>query len=324
MKDYLFDKQGEEDPEVAKLEQLLAGHAHREPLRPPAVRRGRWKPVAAIAVLAAAAVVAFLLVPPDPDPPVVVQETVCGPDGPGFAFATEGGLARCGGGASGSGVLPIGEWLETTGEVSAQLEVADIGELTIHGGSRVRLVGTGADEHRLELARGRVSALVLAPPRLFVVDTPGASAVDLGCAYELAVDAEGRTHLQVTTGAVSLEGNGLVAYVAAGSEVFAIPGRGPGTPVAIGAAKPLRDAVARFDDGDDAALSELLAVADRRDTITLWNLLGRTKGEARSMVYRRLDSISKHPSSVRERDILDVQPAALEAWRESLEGQWME
>lgn len=318
MSDYLFDKQGEADPEVARLEQLLGGHAHRTPLRLP-VGRHRWKAAAAITVLAAAATVAFVLVRPDPVPTPMDAAVVCGPDGPGFAFATEGGAARCAGAATGSGVLPVGEWLETSTKVSARLEVADIGDLTVHGDSRVRLVETGPDEHRLELAHGRISALVVAPPRLFVVDTPGMSAVDLGCAYELAVDAEGRTHLQVTTGAVSLEGKGLIAYVAAGSEVFAVPDRGPGTPVAIDATQPMRDAVARFDGGDPTALEELLAVADQRDTFTLWNLLGRTEGEARSAVYRRLDSMHARPSSVSERDILDGQPAALEAWRESFE-----
>jgi ferric-dicitrate binding protein FerR (iron transport regulator) len=326
MSDYLFDKQGETDPEVARLEQLLGGHAHREPLRAPverparSVARRRWTMAAATTVLAVAATVAFVFTRPDPEPtPMEAAAVVCGPDGPGFAFATEGGEVRCAGAAAGSGVLPIGEWLETSAEVSARLEIADIGDLTVHGGSRVRLVGTGSDEHRLELAEGRVSALVVAPPRLFVVDTPGASAVDLGCAYELAVDGEGRTHLQVTAGAVSLEGHGLVAYVAAGNEVVAVRERGPGTPIAIDATKPLRDAVARFDAGDPAALDELLAVADQRDSFTLWNLLGRTEGEARSAVYRRLDSIHPHPESVPERDILDGQPAALEAWRDSFE-----
>jgi ferric-dicitrate binding protein FerR (iron transport regulator) len=342
MSDYLFDKrgvdkQGEVDPEVARLEQLLAGHAHRAPLRPPssssAPRRRRWMTAAAITTLAAAATVAFLLVPPKPDStptapaPTVARESsppACGAGMPGFAFATEGGAARCGGAASGSGVLPIGEWLETSSEVSARVEVADIGNLTVHGDSRLRLVKTGSDEHRLELARGRISALVSAPPRLFVIETPGASAVDLGCAYELAVDDEGRTHLQVQTGAVSLEGHGLVAYVAAGSEVIAVPGRGPGTPLTIDAAKPLRDAVARFDAGDPTALSELLAAADRRDGVTLWNLLGRTEGEARGEVFRRLDALHRLPSSVRERDILAGQPTALEAWRESLEADAIE
>ncbi len=332
MSDYLFDKHGEEDPEVARLEQLLGGHAHREPLRPPAERpraiaRRRWTTAAVAAGLAAAAAVALWLVPPDPEPtPIHTQElvqqppaVVCGPERAGFAFATEGGAVQCAGTATGSGVLPVGEWLETSAEVEARLEVADIGDLTVHGGSRVRLVGTGSDEHRLELAQGRVSALVVAPPRLFVVDTPGASAVDLGCAYDLAVDDQGRTHLQVTSGAVSLEGHGLVAYVAAGNEVFAVRERGPGTPIAIAASKPMRDAVARFDAGHSDALDELLALAESRDGFTLWNLLGRTEGEARTAVYRRLDAIHPHPESVHERDILDGQPAALEAWRDSLE-----
>ena len=216
-------------------------------------------------------------------------------------------------------MLPVGEWLETSAEVSAQVEVADIGNLTVHGGSRVRLIGTGSEEHRLELERGRISALVSAPPRLFVIDTPGASAVDLGCAYELAVDDKGRTHLQVTLGAVSLEGNGLVAYVAAGTEVIAVPGRGPGTPLAIDSDEPLRQAVARFDAGDSTVLDELLALADQRDTITLWNLLGRTEGDARGNVVRRLDKLHRLPTSVRKRDVMAGEPSALEVWRESIE-----
>jgi ferric-dicitrate binding protein FerR (iron transport regulator) len=305
MSDYLFDKEGE-DAEVARLEQLLHGHAHAAPLRPLAPRRKRWAPAAAIAGLAAAAAAVLVLAWPDSKIPLATTtaDAVCGPNGQGFAFATEGGAAKCGEGAIASGVLPIGEWLETSEQVSARVEVADIGNLTVHGGSRLRLVETGPDEHRLELARGRVSALVAAPPRLFVIDTPGASAVDLGCEYELAVDDEGRTHLAVTTGAVSLEGHGLVAYVAAGSEVVAVPGRGPGTPTAIGTGQPLRDAVARFDAGDSTALEDLLALAEPRDAVTLWNLLDRTEGDARTSVARRLEAL--HPASAHDHE--EAQP----------------
>jgi hypothetical protein len=320
MSDYLFDKEGE-DPEVARLEQLLAGHAHGAPLRPLAARR-RWVAPAAIAGLAAAAAIALVWVWPDqtstPTPAVAEARAACGPDGPGFAFASDGGTVSCGGAASISGVLPIGEWLETSTEASARVEVADIGNLTVHGGSRLRLVGTGSEEHRLELARGRISALVSAPPRLFVIDTPGASAVDLGCAYELAVDGEGRTHLQVTLGAVSLEGHGLVSYVAAGSEVVAVPGRGPGTPTAIGTGKPLRDAVTRFDAGDPTALEDLLALADQRDAVTLWDLLGRTEGEAHGKVHQRLASL--HPSLAKH----EGEPEVHGSQCQSAEPPWLE
>ena len=51
-------------------------------------------------------------------------------------------------------------------------------------------------KHCLRLAHGRLSARVTAPPRLFVVDTPAATAIDLGCAYDLAVLTDGRVQPQ--------------------------------------------------------------------------------------------------------------------------------
>jgi ferric-dicitrate binding protein FerR (iron transport regulator) len=319
MSDDAFDEIGD-DPELAELRQLLGGYAHTAPLRPLPPRRRRWP---ALTGLAAAAAIACWLAWPDAAPPptlTVRAGDACGWDAQGFAFATHGGPATCGDAASVSGVLPIGKWLETSAEVSARVEVADIGNLTVYGGSRVRLLGTGPDEHRLELARGRIAAQVSAPPRLFVVETPGASAVDLGCAYELAVDDDGRTHLAVTAGAVSLEGHGLVAYVAAGSEVVATPGRGPGIPVAIDAVAPMRAAVARFEAGDDSVLDELLALAEPRDSVTLWNLLGRTHGDAHARVQHRLDAL--HPSL--PADPLDLQVPVHGPQCESIDAPWLE
>ena len=48
-------------------------------------------------------------------------------------------------------------------------------------------------------------ARVVAPPRVLVVETPAADAVDLGCAYALEVEADGSTRLSVTSGQVALE-----------------------------------------------------------------------------------------------------------------------
>src|SRR5204863_3800785 len=183
----------------------------REP--PPRAPRRRWL-VASIAGAAVAAIAALVVVlRPGPDG--------CTGAATGFAFAVEGGPARCGGAGASRGTLPVGAWLETSGGAVADVRVADIGALKVYGDSRVRLVDTGAGGHRMELARGKLSARVVAPPRLFVVDTPVASAVDLGCAYELAVDGDGRTRLRVTSGAVSLEGHGLTAYAPMNTEVLA-------------------------------------------------------------------------------------------------------
>jgi FecR protein len=316
MSDYLFDKTGS-DPEVAELEELLGTYAHRAPLRAPPPRRRRWRTVAAAGAAVIVATTAILCWPRSPTAPAS-----CAADGNGFAFSVAGGQASCNGGAAASGTLPVGAWLETSTAAVAELQLANIGELTVFGGSRVRLVGTGPREHRMELTRGRVAARVVAPPRLFVVDTPVATAVDLGCAYELSIDDGGRTHLRVTSGAVSLEGKGRVAYTPAGTEVIALPGVGPGTPVAVAAPAQLRAAVARFDSGDASAVSAIVAGAEMRDTITLWNLLPRTSAADRAAVMSRLEQLRGRPDGIGAAQILAGDRAALEAWRQALESDW--
>ena len=319
MSDYLFDKTGD-DPAVAELEGLLGAYAHRAPLREPPPRepprRRRWLAAAAAGGLVAAAAVI-----------VVVWRSGggegCAAAGPGFAFAVEGGPARCGGGVASRGTLPVGEWLETSSSAVAGVRIADIGQLTVFPGSRVRLIGTGADGHRMQLARGKLSARVVAPPRLFVIDTPVATAVDLGCAYELTVDRDGRTLLRVTSGVVSLEGHGLVSYAPMGTEVVASPGRGPGTPVAGDATDALRAAVARFDGGAPSAVGAIVEVAGLRDTITLWNLLSRTSAAERATVVARLDELAGRPASVRTEDVVAGDAAAIARWREALEERWI-
>jgi len=336
MTDPLYDPKGDRkgdrtgdnaDPQLAELETLLGGYAHRAPLRELPPRR-TWRTPALVGAgaVAAAALAVLVLVRRGGEGLETAETAECPSGGAGFAFDVTGGAARCAGGVATRGALPVGAWLETPGAAVADVRIADIGELTVLGGSRLRLVGTGAAEHRLELARGRVSARVTAPPRLFVVDTPVASAVDLGCAYDLSVDDDGRTRLHVTAGAVSLEGHGLVAYAPLGTEVVAAAGRGPGTPVAVDASPELVAAVARFDAGGAggaAALRPILALAGARDSFTLWNLLARTAAGDRAAVIARLDQISPRPAWVGADAVLAGETAAIEAWRVAIQQRWI-
>lgn len=311
------------DSDVRRLEALLTPFAHRAPLRelPPQRRWRRFIRPAALAATAVVAAAAFLFL--RPPPAMRAPGPACASSAAGFSFSLSGGPARCGGApATTAGTLPVGAWLETSGATTADVRLADIGDLTVHGDSLLRLVGTSPREHRLELARGRVTARVVAPPRLFVVDTPGATAVDLGCAYELTVDEAGRTHLRVTSGAVSLEGQGRTSYAPALTEVLAIPGRGPGAPISFAATTAFRHAIQRFDNGEPAALTTALPLATLGDTITLWNLLPRTAPVERAAVLARLEALSPRPAGVSAEAILAADAAALESWRQDLERGW--
>ena len=227
-------------------------------------------------------------------------------------------------GISNNGQLGIGEWLETDGNSRAQIAVGSIGNVEIDENTRVRLLETDATEHRLELARGKMSARIWAPPRLFFVDTPSAVAADLGCAYTLAVDDHGASLLRVTSGWVALELKDRESIVPAGAACETRPGIGPGTPYFEDAPAGFHEALQKIDfENDSTALELLLSQARPRDTLTLWHLLARVNSEERVRVYEKMAAIVPPPAGVTREGVLQLDQKMLDTWRHALESTWM-
>jgi hypothetical protein len=319
--DYLWDPSAPADPEVASLEAALGGLKYKRPLAlPPARRqRPRWPIAAAGAALAAAAALVFLLTRPDAKSPP------CAVAGAGFRFEATAGVPTCGGSEASAGWLPAGGWLETGVGETAQVEVADIGKIELRGDSRLSLVATGPEEHRLELERGSLHAEVTAPPRLFVIETPTATAIDLGCEYDLEVGPDGSATLTVTNGQVELAGGGRLTLVPMGATARTRTGSGPGLPWSTRWATPeLRTAIDRFDGGDAAAFDAILSAARPRDTVTLYNLLFRAAdGAGRLRIYERIDELAGIPEMILPEDIEAGNFEAAEQLRDYLWVYWV-
>lgn len=226
----------------------------------------------------------------------------------------------------GSGLMAVGDWLETDANSRAKINVADIGEVDIGPNSRVQLVGTHETEHRLALQRGRLQAVIDAPPRLFIVETPSAIAVDLGCAYTLEVDEAGRSRLHVTSGWVALETKGRESIVPAGAVCLTEPGKGPGTPFFDDASPAFRDALAAMDfkGGGARELETVLAQSREYDTLTLWHLLSRTRGRERARVFDRMAELIAPPEGVTREGVLRLDKSMLVLWREEMMWAWFE
>ena len=229
---------------------------------------------------------------------------------------------------SNNGELAVGEWLETDGNSRAQIAVSSIGSVDVDENTRIRLLETQPTEHRLELVRGKMSAHIWAPPRLFFVNTPSAVAADLGCAYTLEVDDQGSSLLRVTSGWVALELKDRESMVPAGAACETRPVLGPGTPYFEDASNVFRESLKTVDFNSDgntrnAALVSILDQARPKDTLTLWHLLTRVDGEDRARVYDRMAALMPPPAGVTREGILVLDQTMLAAWRESLETTWM-
>lgn len=215
------------------------------------------------------------------------------------------------------GALRVGQWLETDDSSRAMLAVGDIGHVDVKPGTRLRLVQARATDHRLALQYGSIYAQVDAPPRLFFVETPAGTAVDLGCAYALDVDSLGNGTLRVTAGYVEFDWSGRRSIVPLGAIAETRSGQGPGTPYVRDAPDALRRALLGFDfaSGGDAAARAAVGAARAEDGLSLWHLLQRVTPGLRPVVYDRLAALVPPTAAV-------TRAAALRLDAETLERYW--
>jgi len=323
--DYLWDRSGPPDPDVERLERLLAplrGTASAPDVSGRGARlkdlhdmRTRWTSPRFLApTLAAAATIAVMI--------GVTWQTTRSTGS--WEVARMTGQPRIGDSAlSGVGRLGIGETLITDAASRARVDVSTIGQATVDTGSRVRLVDTREGHHQLALERGTLHAFITAPPGQFVVDTPSATATDLGCVYTLHVDEDGSGTLSVTAGWVAFEFKGRESFVPAGASSHTDPRLGPGTPRYDDATKTFRAAVDDVDaDLDEArrlaALKLVLAEARERDAMTLWHLIPRVGEAQRALVIDALAARVSMPAGVTRDAVMRLDKAALDQWWDAL------
>lgn len=215
-----------------------------------------------------------------------------------------------------AGAVRVGQWIVTDDSSRALLQVGDIGQIEVQPSTRLRLVQARATDHRLALERGSIYAQVDAPPRLFFVETPAGTAVDLGCAYALDVDSLGNGMLRVTAGYVEFNWSGRRSIVPLGAIAVTRPGQGPGTPYLHDAPEVLRQALLDFDfsNGGEAAARRAVSAARAEDAVSLWHLLQRVPAGLRPVVYDRLASLVPPPAGVTRETALGLDSLTLERY----------
>lgn len=335
--DYLWDRSGAVDSEIAELEELLGTLRFDQPMPAvdPPVARPKPSKLWWIAVAAGFALVVWgwlaregaVVAPPVarmniPSVDVSAASQPSAPStqpkrGPSWKVTMLSGAPTCDGApVDEQARLFVGDWLETDASSRAQVEVADIGTVDLEPSSRLRLVESGDNQHRVELQKGLMHAIVDAPPRVFLVDTPKLTAVDLGCEYQLEVGEDGSTWLRVSLGWVSLETKQVVSVVPAGAMCRADATGTPGLPLRRTASEGYVEAAARFAAGDSGALAALIGDAKAGDEVTLFHLLTRAPAADRRAVYDKLAGIAA-PAIDRDA-VLRGDKRALDAWGQTL------
>ena len=338
--DYLWDGSGEPDPEVERLERVLSQfRSHRSapqfPEPAPAeqsrpkwwhgidlLRFYGWPRLAAVAATAVMVLAAWL---------VVRRTNLQGPQGEvssggtGWEVESLKGAPKIERSLIGeAGRLKVGQALETDDTSQASISVGEIGQVEVEPNTRLRLLEVRDSRNLLALDRGTIQAAIWAPPGQFLVDTPSAVAVDLGCAYTLHVDDSGAGLLRTTLGWVGFKLKGRESFIPAGAVCATRPGIGPGTPYFDDASEDFRAALSKLDferagseagaETRDPDLDVVLREARRRDALSLWHLLSRLDASDRARVYGRLAALVPPPQGVTRAGVLAGDRQMLDLW----------
>ncbi len=330
--DYLWDGSGQPDPQIQHLEKMLVNFRHSGAtpgFAIPAVEKTPastftnrfWLPCFATATIVVLMLTASVILRRGPlylDAGESSGWNVARIEGTpqiGQKFITD---------EQGNTKLRVGQTLETNAFSSANISDRDLGEVRVDPNSRVRLLQADGDRNRIQLDIGTIHAMIWAPPGQFVVDTPSAVAIDLGCAYTLKVSPDGSGTIRTTLGWVGFHLNGRDSFIPAGAMCPTYPHVGPGTPYFEDAPKAFRNALTQLDfsatteEARASALKMVLSMARPRDGLTLWHLLSRTNGRNRELVYDRFAALVPPPPSVTRDGVLQLQNAMLDAWWNAL------
>lgn len=332
---YLWDRSGQPDPEIQRLETSLGRFRHNrvppdfEQFASQAERHGysfssssftplRLAATALLAVTIGAASWLSLASRPQPQTPTDIAWQV--------QLATESPTKNnTNGTPPKNSWLQVGQALETDSGTTATLAVAQIGRLQLEPGSRLRLLQSHNGHQQVALDRGTMHATIWSTPGQFVVDTPSAVAVDLGCMYTLQVDASGDGTLRTTLGWVGFHRDNRESFIPAGAACSTHRQTGPGTPYFEDASEAFRSALVQLDSAaagsseHQSALQIVLTQARARDGLTLWHLLARVSVSERPTVYDRLAQIVPPPANVTRDGILKLDRAMLDSWWNALD-----
>ena len=284
--DYLWNREGS-DPEVESLERLLAPAALGAPrsLRRP--RAVAW--LAGLAAAALFAVGALQALRPQASQPPVDPSWV----------SREDGMRR--------------------------LDLGRYGHVDAEPGARVRVLRRDEELQSLRLDAGTIHASITreAKPRLFQVETPAATCIDLGCRYTLTVD-KGVAQVKVSSGRVAFNDGKREVFIPAGASGRSKAGRAPYTPIHDTATEALKKAVDAFDEGPvgrRTKLAQALAscIKTREDGLVGWHLLQDPEDGVREAAFKALELLTKRMECGVPRP---TDPNSLRAWRDSLFPEW--
>ena len=220
--------------------------------------------------------------------------------------------------------LALDQPLQLDSTASAQVAIARIGTMRLAPGSVLTVSETTSTRHRVLLNRGAANVRIWAPPGRFAFRTPAGNVIDLGCIFDLSVDADGTSRVHVDTGWVQMENGWGESLVPAGASSVMTAATRPGVPIFDDAAPEFATGVRAIERGADEAarngtMDVVLRTARTRDVLTLLMLATTSPASVRRPIIERAAQLFPPPPTISVNAIAEGDSDQLWRWYGTLD-----
>ncbi len=213
-----------------------------------------------------------------------------------------------------------GDLINTDNISTVIVEIPDVGTIKLLNGTSFKRL---KKNNSCELLYGSVSIKAKGIKRNLNVVIPEAIVENFNSTakYSIRTDTRGNTDIELEAGWLRIiSGNNQIIFP---GHFFLkiLRGSGASIPYYSGSVFELIALLEEYLFGGrrGTTLNRILASSTEKENITLWNLLKRVTPEHRNAVYDKLYELIPHPASIEKKEILNLDPDALQGWLEEIE-----
>lgn len=219
----------------------------------------------------------------------------------------------------GSTSLESNEFLTTDQTSKAVIKIPETAEIYLNPGSTVKKNGGNAE---ITLNSGLIDIVKPAGSEPFIVDVHSVMIEDYkNGSYSVKVNKSG-AEIYANSGSLILTSGERKVYLIPLYVCEVRPKGKIGLPYMKSSSKDLINAINSFSfDGDKEKLNIILLLSDRRDALTLFNVLPEVDKVSREMVINKLHSLVSIPEDINPRQLSDLNEEDLRRWLDQIEQQ---
>ncbi len=211
--------------------------------------------------------------------------------------------------------------LITADDIStAIVEIPDVGTIKLFSGTSFRRL---EDDNSCELLGGKlvINAVGAKENLSIVVPEAKIQGFNVGANYSVQVDKRGNSVIGLEAGWLRVGSSRNVTIFPNHYSLRILNGGGVSIPYYSNSESDLIYLLEEylFNGKRGTTLNKIIELSTKKETITLWSLLQRVKPKHRSAAYDKLYELVPHPNSIEKKEILNLDPDALQGWLEEIE-----